>query len=542
MLIASLYELAQRKQLISDPDIDWHRIDIVIRLDSEGGVVGVDHVSKDGKPRMSLAPRVPVGRSGATSNPALLFDNASYVLGVGPVAERRYDDFWRLVSRVAHESAFDAGLWAMISYFRSENRSKVIAALPEWPAGAWIAFQLDGEEGLIHERPAVLAWHRNERAKAASGTTTCMITGTHGAAARLHPFVRMPGTKGAALVSFNLPCFERQGAEQGDNAPMGREVAEGYVTALNWLLAKTETRRHRGATGFGQEVLVAWDTMGTDSGHPSPAQELLDLLEGTLTLQDTMTGDARPLMAVLLGSNRSRVVVRHVIDAPSLDVFSALELFAVHIGWGTDESLPSLAWMGEALGFDPVTPSFATAMLRSMLDAAPLPRAIAPRAVLRLRRADLGDKTRRLLLGLLAGSLTRGEERPPMALDETSTQVPYVLGRLFAITESLQYRAHGVRVGATIRDRFFSPAMQRPASTFPRLMVLSRAHGKKAYHRVGSSWYEAQKDQILSLLGTSSLPPVLSLSEQGLFILGYHQQRGAIFAYAASVQPKTTDQ
>ena len=110
-----------------------------------------------------------------------------------------------------------------------------------------------------------------------------------------------------------------------------------------------------------------------------------------------------------------------------------------------------------------------------------------------------------------------------MGLNEESNDVAYVLGRLFAVLESIQTDANpGIK--ATIRDRYFNSACATPASVFPVLFKLKNSHIKKLEREKESAkvYYEKLLTQIVSKL--EMYPKRLSLEEQGRFILGYYHQ------------------
>ena len=67
-----------------------------------------------------------------------------------------------------------------------------------------------------------------------------------------------------------------------------------------------------------------------------------------------------------------------------------------------------------------------------------------------------------------------------MALNETSSNSPYLLGRLFAVLEKAQQDAAApVKLNATIKDRFFTSACASPVIVFPLLMRLNQHHLSK---------------------------------------------------------------
>jgi CRISPR-associated protein Csd1 len=115
-------------------------------------------------------------------------------------------------------------------------------------------------------------------------------------------------------------------------------------------------------------------------------------------------------------------------------------------------------------------------------------------------------------------------------LDENYKEPGYVLGRLFAVLESLQYAAQG-RTNVTIADRYYGAASSTPNTVFPLLERLSRHHlhklrGERARQAVN---LEKQKGSIMHLLQAQPFPAVFSMEQQGLFALGYYHQRQAQF-------------
>ncbi len=539
MLIQALYELAEREGLGGHDEAK--RVDVVIALARDGAPLSVTRVSNAKHVTLTRVPRMPTGRAGATANPGLLYDNASYVLGVGKVSEARAAAFL-VRAREVMVATGDAGAQAVVSFCASPAHRKQAAAMlgEPWTGSEWCAFTLSGEEGYVHGRPQVAAFWAAERQKPAGREIgLCLITGKVGPVERLHPMVKMPGTKGAALVSYNAPAFESFGREQGQNAPMSRDAVEGYVDALHWLLERTSARRHRGGLPLGEDVLLVWAREpGVD------VDMLLDVLDGQRPMTD-LTGEEQRVYAVLLGTNRTRIVVKSWIDTTAAELVAALRAYAVDLGLATGDVLPTATVFACALGTDrrmaDLSPGLRAALGMAPFSRAPLPRALLGMALDRARKSDLAPWRATTLIHLMSAVLRRGGTSTPMALDDTCTTVPYVLGRLFAFCESEQIAAHGWRVGADLRSRLFSAAMRYPASTWPRLLALSNHHGQKLWRRKQSFWHERQKDVLLGLLTPAPLPVAFTLEEQGLFALGYHHQRAVLMASQAP-QPTPTSE
>ena len=109
-----------------------------------------------------------------------------------------------------------------------------------------------------------------------------------------------------------------------------------------------------------------------------------------------------------------------------------------------------------------------------------------------------------------------------MSLNENSTNIPYTLGRLFAVYEEVQEAANP-GINATIKDKYFSSAAATPAVIFPILDNLCQKHLRKL--ETGPRIYrDKQIGKLKDVLG-ESYPVRMSLPEQGSFNLGYYHQK-----------------
>ena len=108
-----------------------------------------------------------------------------------------------------------------------------------------------------------------------------------------------------------------------------------------------------------------------------------------------------------------------------------------------------------------------------------------------------------------------------MELNEQCTNVPYTLGRLFAVLEHIQQEANP-GINATIKDKYFNAAASTPAHVFPVLLNLAQKHlrklsdGQKIY-------FDAKIGELMGLIG-EEYPKRLNLPKQGSFQLGYYCQ------------------
>jgi CRISPR-associated protein Csd1 len=148
---------------------------------------------------------------------------------------------------------------------------------------------------------------------------------------------------------------------------------------------------------------------------------------------------------------------------------------------------------------------------------------------------------------LVRNSRLRGNplEVSPM-LDLNSTDPAYCCGRAFALLEKIQVESAKKKkddvyeeapnkeqdrddkggLNRTIKDSYFSSASATPGLVFPRLFRLNQHHLAKLEigHRIHR---EKQLGEVLNQL--TVFPRLLSLEDQGKFVLGYFHQTKDIY-------------
>ena len=118
------------------------------------------------------------------------------------------------------------------------------------------------------------------------------------------------------------------------------------------------------------------------------------------------------------------------------------------------------------------------------------------------------------------------KEEITMSLNKDASSLAYQLGRLFAVFVLLQ-RKSSPKVQVTIENRFFIAASSTPALAFPQIRTLAIAHLDKLEKADEKGpglrcWYEKQIREIEGKI--NEFPRVLSIIDQGQFILGYDHQ------------------
>ncbi len=263
MILQALYELAQREQLVDDPDFEPRAIAWLVRVGDRGELLGVagtqtappaDQRGKKPRPRAKsfVVPRESSRTSGDYA--FFLFDKAEYVFGLDPEpdpAKRREPA--KLAARAALfrqkvtdclAATGDPGVAAVARLLERAAAGEVVVTLPEGCVGNDLfAFVYAPDvDQLVTTRPAVRAYwqeQRREKGSRQEATHRCLVSGRPCAPVDKHPPLKnVPGgtTSGVALISANSNAFESYGWQGNDNAPVSREAAEACSTALNRLL------------------------------------------------------------------------------------------------------------------------------------------------------------------------------------------------------------------------------------------------------------------------------------------------------------------
>ena len=234
--LARFYErkIAEPDSGIPMPGFSEENIGYVIRISREGEYI--DHLSLMDAKNRPRRMRVPAAEKRSVQVlPNFLWDNTGYVLGVDSKGneERSLKTF----------EAFRKKHVDLAEKTGNPNLKAVAAFLESWTPdrfSKWsdretvldrnIVFEIEGENGFVHEQPDVRElWQQIRAEDSEKGTEKgiCLVSGRHVPIARIHPAIR--GLKGGkaetALVSFNKDAFTSYGKEQSYNAPVGIQAA-----------------------------------------------------------------------------------------------------------------------------------------------------------------------------------------------------------------------------------------------------------------------------------------------------------------------------
>lgn len=498
----------------------------------------------------------PLKTTGSGFSANFLWDNTGYVLGADTKdkperAAKAFLEFRARIDEVAG-AVEDEGV-AAVKAFLDQWDPDLAAAWPEWKdmAGRNLVFRLADERGFVHERPKVReAWLAYHGANVSEVTAQCLVTGDTAPIDPTHPKiqgVRGAQSTGASLVSFNADAFTSYGKEQSLNAPVSEEAAFNYTTALNHLLARDSRQKVQ----ISDATTVFWTERASlsESLFPfafSQSEDQGDLVNLRLFLAavregkmpDALRTEGGLRFYVLgLSPNAGRISVRfwHVSTVEEMwrrigQHFADLKIVKRH---EKDPEFPPHWLLLKAASLredlDTLSPLLSGALMRSILTGAPYPGALLAAVMGRIRAEHSITYARAALIKACIvrnARLHSSKHQTPevtVSLDEQSANVPYRLGRLFAVLEKLQQKAIP-GANATIKDRFFGSASATPRAVFPVLLRLAQHHASKIEYGY------AYDNRIAAILdgvdiATGGFPAHLSLEEQGLFALGYYHQR-----------------
>ena len=562
-LVAYYNKLAARGE-ISKPGWAKAKISWAIELGDDGSVLGILPLkveSPDGKkqiPREILLPAPVKKTSGERSN--FLWENAEYLLGVqtkedGGKTAKRF-----VTAKELHDSLLadvhTPVAEAIKAYFAACDPAAIASMLPdgcmdELRKGANLTFLYQNRfPGEFPELCA--AWDAHYGGEKIGETFVDVVTGEVVVPEATHPSIKNvqdAQPSGAALVSFNAEAFESFGRKQNLNAPMGKETAFAYTSALNSLTGDKDHRQHIGdmtvvyfaedAEPVYQDVMdlcfAGSDDRVTDAELHSILQNIAAGKQTDFAGKTLSPDDRFYLLGI--SPNASRLSVRCFRQSSFGDVISRIKQHYDDIAIVTDNrskwvDIPLWALLRETVNPNAndktPAPQMAGDTLRAVLTGGRYPETLYRQTLLRIRAEhDITRGKAAIVKGYLLRNTkhrkdyTYIKEASTMALNETSNYTLYVLGRLFSTLEAVQSAANP-GINTTIKDKYFNSACATPAAVFPILLKLANSHLKKLGGGLAVN-YSKQIGALVARLETA-FPKTLSLEEQGAFILGYYHQ------------------
>ncbi|MDD3276297.1 MAG: type I-C CRISPR-associated protein Cas8c/Csd1, partial [Kiritimatiellales bacterium] len=276
MILQALKEYYDRK--LDLPRLGWFDgyIDFAIVINMDGSFAGLQPCfDMKGNKRERFSCRLPyVGKQarkhtmkGDDAN--LLWDNATFVLGLGKNGVKKLDSF---ISAIREKLAGidDPAVDAVIIFLEGGrndrklfgpvlNDSKHAELINK--GGVSMTFRMNNDDApFVFDRPLIKN-RISEGLSESKLTGACLVTGAIGVPIEENHLVikNLYGAKkDPNVVSFNAAAYRSYGKTRGDNAPVSSTVAFAYTTALNHL-----TNSNNNKLQLGDATVVFWSERET---------------------------------------------------------------------------------------------------------------------------------------------------------------------------------------------------------------------------------------------------------------------------------------
>ena len=492
-----------------------------------------------------------------------LLDKSEEVLGVGEKVENKHKLFLDKLESYRGVKSLEP----VFKFYDDNNENglkKAISSFDEIDKkfkGENITFMVGTTRLLkLNEvRDAIISRYQENEKKASNGKV-CSTCGTANSPVldEPHGLVKMPKgqTAGCALISYNENAFESYGLKGNLNSSICRECARYYIEGLKFLLSdghevpENKEKKQKAHYEYNHRINISdttvalfWTRQDFEDisplvvADPPEASWVKGLFESVWSGKKDLDSTVDPNMfySCTLSSAAARIAVRdwtaislyeykknlaewfRDIEIENKDgelAYSPLKMLInatqrdKKVGDNSRTDLNSKARMGALLW---------TAIIKGSSNKLPLE--VLQNVLIRIWKGDYFSAERAVLIKLIINRNTNKNMKS--TLDETNTSVAYLCGRLFAVIESMQWKAMG-NVNSGVKDRFFAAAASQPAYVFGTLLTKNVPIYQ---HKIGSYLAKELNEIAERISEIGSFPQRFSTIEQGEFALGYYFQR-----------------
>ncbi|MGX7200587.1 type I-C CRISPR-associated protein Cas8c/Csd1 [Enterococcus nangangensis] len=567
------------------PRLGWSRsgVNFSLVLSEKGEILSVvDLRTKEKKKRSSQVLIIPEQVIRTTQlKPYFLADNAMYLLGLDTKnnPEKAKEAF--SLSKKFHEEILAEvdvpAARAVLHFFQRwqpedvEKHKELNLWIKELKKGGTIVFTYRDQH--VFDYQEIQQQWENYLSKEEKYDGVCSVTGKQAKIARLHPLIKgIHGAQlsGASLISFNAEAYTSHGKKQGMNAPISEKVAFEYGAMLNYLLSNESTHKlindttyvfwsktEIGTRSFLEMLTGYQQTVDIKVTQIQLKAAMQELAEGrSIVIADEELSADTDFYLLGLSPNAARLSVRFFthnkfsffaknlaahqkrlsITRPQFDQRQELGIFDI-----------LTAITNEKTRDKRISPSLAGSITQAMLLDSPYPYALITTLSTRIKadRKITRDRAAIIKAFYLKNKNSKcPEEVLQVSLNEETQNIPYLLGREFAILEKIQWLASNEQSSQerteefkTICDKYFNAATANPAYIFPILIKLTNHYLTKLKSLPQKNGarilLEKTLGEILAKIDLESMPKQLTLPEQGAFQLGYYHQKEAEFKKAA---------
>ena len=575
--LCDLYDLKRESVPEAIPERYWcrKRVSWEVVIDGRGKPMSVIPLveGENNAPKLLVVPDV---QRTSGVRPFFLCENAEYLLAAdakrGAQKQCECIEFHREVLSDVDDDGAKA-LLLLIDRFESGEKPAVLSELVETPKDL-VVFRLLGDEMYVHEREKVrLAWNRYKESRESElSRGLCMVYGEEGPLAPLFPQVTgLPGAQssGASLISCNADAFSSYGQKLSSAGSISVGASDKAGAALAYVL---KDRGHH--VQMGNDHIAFW----TDAFNPKIDADLAFLIDPDVLMRNEDNSVRESVQTALLEmragkrpDDTPKGTTYHLLGIAPYQARLAVRFYETgsmgkllgnvtqylkdtEMDGAKPCSMRALLEQTAPQGDSKRLPTtLVTSCMRAYVRGTSFPTGLMQKVITRMRMDhgsnkpwDMGRRAALLKACLIRSARARGteqgdamERRLTVGLNIENDNQGYLLGRLFALLEKAQQDA--VRgANATIRDRYMGAAAATPARVFPQLLKLAQHHISKGEY---GGLMDRRIQEVVSQMGDSGFPKTLSFDDQGMFYIGYYQQKQALYAKAQEfVQDDEEDQ
>ncbi|RCW88533.1 CRISPR-associated Csd1 family protein [Halanaerobium sp. DL-01] len=539
MILEKLCEFAETVEDFPPPHFKKRSIDYLIEINEEGELLGFTDVSDEGK--IFIYADHLIGRTSQVK-PHLLVDKASYVFGnieeesLSPRQKKTKNEFYKLILE-SYQATNEQIIYSILKFL--ENTQVEDHIENDLKNNNWIAFRVNGKDPLKIDSIQEFWQKRQNKVaneKRSDFISECLICGQEKVIADRDPeqfkLLRVGGQSGgSSLISANHKSFESYGLSGSYIASICFECATQYGRAANYLIAKKDH-----CLKIGDILYIFWtknnlEFNGFELLENPEENELRDFLNSFRSGKKSYIDDEE-FYCLALSANNSRAVVRDWISTTIKNVEENINNYFREMKLDDNKSdryygINSLVSQ-TAFKFDDIKPIVAESLASYAIKGNSLVEAVLFNIVKRIK-ADVEfrvTRPRASLLKMYFNSHPEGGIKVKDKLNKKENNSAYLCGRLFSVIEIIQKKAlPGIK--STIVDRYYGTASSAPASVFGNLIRKAQHHLAKLRKEESTTgmyyWLQSELEDIMVEL--NDFPATLSLKEQGLFALGYYQQK-----------------
>jgi CRISPR-associated protein Csd1 len=420
---------------------------------------------------------------------------------------------------------------SVVKYF-SNNRVKLSES---------ITFVVEGIR-LVDNSEIRKAWVKLRKSQIdsiESNMNVCLVSGEYTNTVKTTESVkRIHGglPTGVSLISFDKPSFTSYGLDRCDNAPISIESELKLRLGLQFLVDNN-------SIVMGDNTYLYWTKNESLIGNDiMNLLKMGDIIEVKRMLSAPISGKNEDLLTddnmyylVSVSPNGGRIAIKNYIMCGMSEVTTNIRKWFSDCSivgcdrYGIESLFRSLKKQGEKYDDYNHYNNMIEAMIQAALLNYPLPNYLLSEAVRREIISKItNEKFNMSRLSLLKLCLSRKGHLMTEQLNEQSTNVAYLCGRLWAVIKRLHEQAMPHVTNSFIEKRYGS-ACSRPSHIFSSVLqkIQMGYYYRKANSICKGMGYNRQKEvnQLVDSIGKcGGFPISFTAEEKANFCIGYSQQ------------------